>query len=163
MKTKRIVFKLFMAVLFVAFGDLKYGDMIKLKPFVLFLHNLSVISVGSAQYTVSVVEEFSNVKIPLKLVTSYYRTSSSCPRRAIVFKTKAGKEFCIDPETTWVSGHVAKVDKRTKTATETNFTTTTATESNARSTTNATKTTATESTSAASTTATTAKTQSLPV
>uniref|UniRef100_A0A9J7XQG8 Chemokine interleukin-8-like domain-containing protein n=1 Tax=Cyprinus carpio carpio TaxID=630221 RepID=A0A9J7XQG8_CYPCA len=118
MKTKRIVFKLFMAVLFVAFGDLKYGDMIKLKPFVLFLHNLSVISVGSAQYTVSVVEEFSNVKIPLKLVTSYYRTSSSCPRRAIVFKTIKGREFCVDPETPWVKSHVAEVDKRTTTATK---------------------------------------------
>uniref|UniRef100_A0A8C0YPT9 Chemokine interleukin-8-like domain-containing protein n=1 Tax=Cyprinus carpio carpio TaxID=630221 RepID=A0A8C0YPT9_CYPCA len=122
----------------------------------------TVISIDSAQ-SKCCGEEFTVVKIPVKLVTSYYWTSSSCARRAIVFKTKAGKEFCIDPETTWVSGHVAKVDKRTKTATETNFTTTTATESNARSTTNATKTTATESTSAASTTATTAKTQSLPV
>uniref|UniRef100_A0A8C2Q6M0 Chemokine interleukin-8-like domain-containing protein n=1 Tax=Cyprinus carpio TaxID=7962 RepID=A0A8C2Q6M0_CYPCA len=28
--------------------------------------------------------EFSNVKIPVKLVTSYSWTSSSCPRRAIV-------------------------------------------------------------------------------
>uniref|UniRef100_A0A8C1UXJ3 Chemokine interleukin-8-like domain-containing protein n=1 Tax=Cyprinus carpio TaxID=7962 RepID=A0A8C1UXJ3_CYPCA len=28
--------------------------------------------------------EFSNVKIPVKLVTSYYRTSSNCARRAIV-------------------------------------------------------------------------------
>ncbi|KAL1247350.1 hypothetical protein QQF64_022726 [Cirrhinus molitorella] len=56
--------------------------------------------------------EFSKVKIPVKLVTSYYWTSSSCPRRAIVFKTVAGKEICVDPETTWVSGHVDKVDKR---------------------------------------------------
>uniref|UniRef100_A0A8C1QB96 Chemokine interleukin-8-like domain-containing protein n=1 Tax=Cyprinus carpio TaxID=7962 RepID=A0A8C1QB96_CYPCA len=128
----------------------------------------SVQMTSSAVYSIDAAQskccgEFSNVKIPVKLVTSYYRTSSNCPRRAIVFKTIAGREFCIDPETTWVSGHVAKVDKRTKTATETNFTTTTATESNATSTTNATKTTATESTSTASTTATTAKTQSLPV
>uniref|UniRef100_A0A8C1Y4C4 Chemokine interleukin-8-like domain-containing protein n=1 Tax=Cyprinus carpio TaxID=7962 RepID=A0A8C1Y4C4_CYPCA len=56
--------------------------------------------------------ELSNVKIPLKLVTSYYRTSSSCPRRAIVFQTEAGKEFCVDPESTWVKSHVDKVDKR---------------------------------------------------
>ncbi|XP_016375254.1 C-C motif chemokine 13-like [Sinocyclocheilus rhinocerous] len=57
--------------------------------------------------------EFTDVKIPLKQVTSYYWTSSNCPRRAIVFQTKAGKEFCVDPESTWVSGHVAKVDNRT--------------------------------------------------
>uniref|UniRef100_A0A8C1J7C5 Chemokine (C-C motif) ligand 39, duplicate 1 n=1 Tax=Cyprinus carpio TaxID=7962 RepID=A0A8C1J7C5_CYPCA len=56
---------------------------------------------------------FSNVKIPVKLLTSYYRTSSSCPRRAIVFQTEAGKEFCVDPESTWVRSHVDKVDKRT--------------------------------------------------
>uniref|UniRef100_A0A8C2K1Q9 Chemokine interleukin-8-like domain-containing protein n=1 Tax=Cyprinus carpio TaxID=7962 RepID=A0A8C2K1Q9_CYPCA len=62
--------------------------------------------------------ELSKVKIPLKLVTSYYRTSSSCPRRAIVFKTIKGKEFCVDPETPWVKSHVAKVDKRTTTATK---------------------------------------------
>ncbi|KTG32030.1 hypothetical protein cypCar_00046976 [Cyprinus carpio] len=64
--------------------------------------------------------EFSNVKIPVKLVTSYYKidTSSICPRRAIVFKTIKGREFCVDPETPWVKSHVAKVDKRTTTATK---------------------------------------------
>uniref|UniRef100_A0A8C1Z091 Chemokine interleukin-8-like domain-containing protein n=1 Tax=Cyprinus carpio TaxID=7962 RepID=A0A8C1Z091_CYPCA len=123
---------------------------------------------SSSLYSIDSVQskccgELSNVKIPVKMVASYSWTSSSCPRRAIVFKTIAGREFCVDPETTWVSGHVDKVDKRTKTATETNFTTTTATESNATSTTNATKTTATESTSTASTTATTAKNQSLTI
>ncbi|XP_073688321.1 monocyte chemotactic protein 1B-like [Garra rufa] len=60
--------------------------------------------------------EFSNVKIPVKLVTSYYWTSTNCARRAIVFKTIAGREFCVDPETTWVSGHVDKVDKKPTTA-----------------------------------------------
>ncbi|RXN21901.1 monocyte chemotactic 1B-like protein [Labeo rohita] len=57
--------------------------------------------------------EFSNVKIPVKLVASYSWTSSNCPKRAIVFKTFKGREICVDPETTWVSGHVDKVDKRT--------------------------------------------------
>ncbi|XP_056106735.1 C-C motif chemokine 22-like [Rhinichthys klamathensis goyatoka] len=61
--------------------------------------------------------EFSNVKIPVRLVKSYYWTSSSCARPAIVFQTFAGKEFCIDPETTWVNGHADKVDKRTTSAT----------------------------------------------
>lgn len=58
--------------------------------------------------------ELSKVKIPVKLVKSYYWTSSSCARRAIVFQTKAGREFCVDPETTWVSGHVDKMNKRSK-------------------------------------------------
>uniref|UniRef100_A0A671SXX0 Chemokine interleukin-8-like domain-containing protein n=1 Tax=Sinocyclocheilus anshuiensis TaxID=1608454 RepID=A0A671SXX0_9TELE len=57
--------------------------------------------------------ELSKVKIPVKLVVSFYWTSSNCARRAIVFQTKAGKEFCVDPESTWVNGHVDKVDKRT--------------------------------------------------
>ncbi|KAF4094966.1 hypothetical protein G5714_024044 [Onychostoma macrolepis] len=72
----------------------------------------AVISIDVAQSKCCV--EFSDVKIPVKMVKSYYWTSSSCPRRAIVFQTKAGREFCVDPETVWVSGHIAKVDKRTK-------------------------------------------------
>ncbi|XP_016123027.1 C-C motif chemokine 22-like [Sinocyclocheilus grahami] len=71
----------------------------------------AVISIDAAQS--KCCGEFTDVKIPLKQVASYYWTSSSCARRAIVFKTKSGKEFCVDPEIPWVSGHVAKVDKRT--------------------------------------------------
>ncbi|KAK2867061.1 hypothetical protein Q8A67_025178 [Cirrhinus molitorella] len=52
---------------------------------------------------------FSKVKIPVKLVASYYWTSSICPR----FQTKAGRKFCVDPETTWVNGYIDKLDKRT--------------------------------------------------
>ncbi|XP_026057604.1 C-C motif chemokine 13-like [Carassius auratus] len=100
--------------------------------------------------------EFSNVKVPVKLVTSYYWTSSICGRRAIVFQTIAGRKFCIDPQTPWVKSHIETVDKRT-TATKSNAKKTTVTESNA------TQTSATESTSAALTTAATAKTQSLTV
>uniref|UniRef100_A0A8C1UY08 Chemokine interleukin-8-like domain-containing protein n=1 Tax=Cyprinus carpio TaxID=7962 RepID=A0A8C1UY08_CYPCA len=72
----------------------------------------AVISIDSAQPKCC-GEEFTVVKIPVKLVTSYYRTSSSCARRAIVFQTKAGREICVDPESTWVNGHIDKVDKRT--------------------------------------------------
>ncbi|XP_050955852.1 monocyte chemotactic protein 1B-like [Labeo rohita] len=63
--------------------------------------------------------EFSNVKITVKLVRSYSWTSSNCPRRAIVFTTVAGREFCVDPETIRVSHHVNKVNKRTTNATTT--------------------------------------------
>ncbi|XP_067292501.1 C-C motif chemokine 22-like [Pseudorasbora parva] len=58
--------------------------------------------------------EFTTVKVPVKLVKSYYWTSSSCAIRAIVFQTIKGREHCVDPEATWVNGHVAKVDKRTR-------------------------------------------------
>ncbi|KAK2867056.1 hypothetical protein Q8A67_025173 [Cirrhinus molitorella] len=61
--------------------------------------------------------ELTNVKIPVKLVASYYWTSSNCPIHAIVFRTMKGKEFCVDPKNTWVSHHVDKVDKRTTNAT----------------------------------------------
>ncbi len=71
-----------MEVLFVAFGDLKCCDMIKLKTFVLFLHISAPISIDVAQSKCCV--EFSDVKIPVKLVTSYYWTRSHCPKRAIV-------------------------------------------------------------------------------
>uniref|UniRef100_A0A8C1QBH7 Chemokine interleukin-8-like domain-containing protein n=1 Tax=Cyprinus carpio TaxID=7962 RepID=A0A8C1QBH7_CYPCA len=108
MKTKCIAF--------VATGDIKCGNMVKLKTFVLFLHISAPIALEAAQSTCC--GELSNVKVPLKLVTSYYRTSSSCPRCAIVFKTIKGREFCVDPETPWVKSHVAKVDKRTTTATK---------------------------------------------
>ncbi|XP_073688281.1 monocyte chemotactic protein 1B-like [Garra rufa] len=85
---------------------------------VLFLVILCSVQMTSATEAVKSAQseccvEFSKVKIPVKLVTSYYWTSSKCPRRAIVFKTIAGKKFCVDPETPWVSGHVDKVDKRT--------------------------------------------------
>ncbi|XP_052453641.1 monocyte chemotactic protein 1B [Carassius gibelio] len=66
--------------------------------------------------------EFSKVKVPVNKVVSYYWTSSivphHCPIRAIVFKTIAGKEYCVDPKTPWVKSHVDKVDKRTTTATK---------------------------------------------
>ncbi|XP_067292760.1 monocyte chemotactic protein 1B-like [Pseudorasbora parva] len=56
----------------------------------------------------------TTVKVPVKLVKSFYWTSTSCPRRAIVFQMNSGREICVNPEATWVKGHVAKVDKRTR-------------------------------------------------
>ncbi|XP_043084687.1 C-C motif chemokine 4-like isoform X3 [Puntigrus tetrazona] len=74
------------------------------------LASSAVISIAVAQSRCCT--EFSDVKIPVKLVESYFWTSSSCARRAIVFQMKSGKQICVDPDTTWVSGHVDKVDKR---------------------------------------------------
>nr|AXF84149.1 chemokine ligand 39 [Ctenopharyngodon idella] len=76
---------------------------------------------SSAPRAVNVAEKccmkFSKVKIPVRQVKSYSWTRSDCPRQAIVFHMISGKEICVDPETTWASGHVAKVDQRTTSAT----------------------------------------------
>ncbi|KAF4094965.1 monocyte chemotactic protein 1B-like [Onychostoma macrolepis] len=61
--------------------------------------------------------QFYKKKIPLKLVVSFYRTESNCPMSAIVFRTAAGREFCMNPNTSWVNSHIAKVNSRTTTAT----------------------------------------------
>uniref|UniRef100_A0A8C2K0J6 Chemokine interleukin-8-like domain-containing protein n=1 Tax=Cyprinus carpio TaxID=7962 RepID=A0A8C2K0J6_CYPCA len=53
---------------------------------------------------------FYKNKIPLKLVVSFYRTRSNCPISAIVFRTAAGREFCLDPDSSWVNSHIAKVN-----------------------------------------------------
>nr|XP_055049070.1 C-C motif chemokine 13-like [Misgurnus anguillicaudatus] len=70
--------------------------------------------------------KFSNAQIPLKLVKSFYRTDSSCPKPAIVFETDKRK-ICVDPKTSWVSKHIAKVDMKTTTSTTTTMTTCTKT------------------------------------
>lgn len=56
--------------------------------------------------------KFSNAVIPLKLVKSYYWSDSKCPKPAIVFETDKRK-ICVNPETSWVSKHIAKLDNRT--------------------------------------------------
>ncbi|XP_073724398.1 C-C motif chemokine 3-like [Misgurnus anguillicaudatus] len=66
--------------------------------------------------------KFRNAQIPLKLVKSYYWTDSSCSKPAIVFETDKRK-ICVDPETSWVSKHIAKVDMKTTTSTTTTITT----------------------------------------
>ncbi|XP_077066010.1 monocyte chemotactic protein 1B-like [Siphateles boraxobius] len=61
--------------------------------------------------------QFSSIKIPLSRVVSFYRTSSSCPTQAVVFRTVIGREICVHPKTFWVSDHVAKVNNRNRTTT----------------------------------------------
>ncbi|XP_042609323.1 C-C motif chemokine 4-like [Cyprinus carpio] len=63
--------------------------------------------------------QFYKKKIPLNLVVSFYQTGSNCPISAIVFRTAAGREFCLDPDSSWVNSHIAKVNSRTTTTTTT--------------------------------------------
>uniref|UniRef100_A0A4W5LVX9 Chemokine interleukin-8-like domain-containing protein n=1 Tax=Hucho hucho TaxID=62062 RepID=A0A4W5LVX9_9TELE len=50
--------------------------------------------------------------IPLKQVVSVRTTSSSCPHKALIFTTKTGKTFCVDPSEAWVQSHVTKIESR---------------------------------------------------
>ncbi|KAG7468486.1 hypothetical protein MATL_G00143250 [Megalops atlanticus] len=61
--------------------------------------------------------KYDNKRIPLAKVVSYYRTSSTCAKPAVVFVTEAGKKVCMDPTASWVNSHASKVDKRSTTTT----------------------------------------------
>uniref|UniRef100_A0A671STX1 C-C motif chemokine 13-like n=1 Tax=Sinocyclocheilus anshuiensis TaxID=1608454 RepID=A0A671STX1_9TELE len=56
--------------------------------------------------------QFYKKKIPLNLVVSFYQTRMSSKD----FRT-AGREFCVDPNSSWVNSHIAKMNSRTTTAT----------------------------------------------
>ncbi|XP_003201462.1 uncharacterized protein [Danio rerio] len=62
-------------------------------------------------------EATTDKNIPLKQIMSYQWTTSTCPIKAIVFKTIAGRKICVDPQNTLVKNQVAKLDKRTSSTT----------------------------------------------
>uniref|UniRef100_A0A3B3QTW1 Chemokine interleukin-8-like domain-containing protein n=1 Tax=Paramormyrops kingsleyae TaxID=1676925 RepID=A0A3B3QTW1_9TELE len=53
--------------------------------------------------------DYYNKRIPLNQIVSFYETSSSCPKRALVFVTKRNQHFCLNPEEAWVSNHVSNL------------------------------------------------------
>nr|BAF98270.1 chemokine CCL-CUd [Danio rerio] len=59
-------------------------------------------------------EGITHKKIPLKQIVSHHLTTSNCAIKAIVFTTKAGKSFCVDPGNTFVKRQVAELDSRTR-------------------------------------------------
>ncbi|XP_036424047.1 monocyte chemotactic protein 1B-like isoform X2 [Colossoma macropomum] len=54
--------------------------------------------------------KFMKVKIPLRRITSYSWTSSNCPKKAVIFYTVAGKEWCADPKASWVKDSIMKLN-----------------------------------------------------
>ncbi|XP_006212062.1 C-C motif chemokine 8 [Vicugna pacos] len=57
-----------------------------------------------------------NGKIPFKNLDSYTRiTNSQCPREAVIFTTKLGKEVCADPKKKWVQTSMKLLDQKSKT------------------------------------------------
>ncbi|XP_063052255.1 C-C motif chemokine 2-like [Engraulis encrasicolus] len=51
-----------------------------------------------------------NGTIPANRVASYASTRSDCAKKALVFTTVIGKEFCVDRDQKWVKRIVDKLD-----------------------------------------------------
>uniref|UniRef100_A0A4W5Q2K8 Chemokine interleukin-8-like domain-containing protein n=1 Tax=Hucho hucho TaxID=62062 RepID=A0A4W5Q2K8_9TELE len=75
------------------------------------LHTTSAQAVLALQTSTECCMKFS-ARIPLKQVVSLRTTSSSCPHKALIFTTKKGKTFCVDPSKAWVQSHVNKIKSR---------------------------------------------------
>nr|XP_025042170.1 fractalkine [Pelodiscus sinensis] len=50
-------------------------------------------------------------RIPQALLKSYEKTEPSCPKAAVIFVTQKSKEFCADPEESWVQEAVRWLDQ----------------------------------------------------
>ncbi|CAM4620992.1 unnamed protein product [Lepidochelys olivacea] len=55
--------------------------------------------------------KFSSTEIPQKRLKTYRKTEPSCPKAAIIFVTQKNKEFCVDPEASWVKEAVRQLNQ----------------------------------------------------
>ncbi|XP_059569662.1 fractalkine isoform X2 [Alligator mississippiensis] len=51
-------------------------------------------------------------ELPLRLLKSYKKTDPSCPKSVIIFSTKKSREFCANPEESWVKVRVTELDRK---------------------------------------------------
>ncbi|XP_039742455.1 C-C motif chemokine 13-like isoform X2 [Pteropus medius] len=58
---------------------------------------------------------FSNKKIPGQRLKSYRITSSRCAQKAVIFRTKLGKDICVDAKKKWVQNYVKYLDQKSHT------------------------------------------------
>ncbi|XP_035388053.1 monocyte chemotactic protein 1B-like [Electrophorus electricus] len=91
--------------------------------FVLLLCSLQLVSSAPLARSPNCCPSVTDKKIPLKKVVSYKHTDSDCAVKGIIFKTVAGKKFCVNPDAVWVSSHVTAVDTRRNTTAKTTTTT----------------------------------------
>ncbi|NXA35377.1 CCL14 protein, partial [Eudromia elegans] len=49
---------------------------------------------------------YTSHKLPKRLISRHYSTSSSCSLRAVVFVTKKGVAVCANPSDPWVQSHL---------------------------------------------------------
>ncbi|XP_055983604.1 C-C motif chemokine 3-like isoform X3 [Sorex fumeus] len=55
--------------------------------------------------------KFATRVLPLRLIDSYYKTSSQCSRPGIIFITKRGYLICANPSDRWVQNHIKNLQE----------------------------------------------------
>ncbi|NXM67576.1 CCL4 protein, partial [Serilophus lunatus] len=50
--------------------------------------------------------KYTRHELPRDRIRHHYSTSTSCPRAAIVFITRKGRQVCADPSDTWVQKYL---------------------------------------------------------
>ncbi|XP_054989899.1 C-C motif chemokine 23 isoform X2 [Sorex araneus] len=50
--------------------------------------------------------KFATRVLPLRLIDTFYKTSSQCARPGIIFITKRGNLICANPSDRWVQKHI---------------------------------------------------------
>ncbi|XP_026802389.3 C-C motif chemokine 13-like [Pangasianodon hypophthalmus] len=89
--------------------------------FLLSLCSLHLVSSAppSFDYKNRCCSEITKAKVPLKNIVTYWKTSSHCNIKAIVFETlnkeKKINHFCVDPTEPWVDSHMKAVDRKNNT------------------------------------------------
>ncbi|KAG9352629.1 hypothetical protein JZ751_021043 [Albula glossodonta] len=71
-----------------------------------------VSSTQSAETGKDCCMRYETKRVPLSMVVSFFRTSSSCAKPAIVFVTKRGRKICMNPSDAFVSSQVDELDRR---------------------------------------------------
>ncbi|XP_032742210.1 C-C motif chemokine 26 [Rattus rattus] len=55
---------------------------------------------------------FSHYVIPWHWLYSYQITDSSCPNEGVIFTTKSGRRYCVQPGDKWVQRYIAMLNAK---------------------------------------------------